>query len=117
MKKDKEIEEASAMEHDYDYETDNYIDEVELEEENDTNSDEFISQIDAVKPKKTRNRGKKVLFSIKDYYDRSIFVIKDFTENEETKFKGSDYVRVLSDMAKFFLADTKDEPDTFKVEV
>lgn len=99
---------------------DNQNDDLEYQEQLDEEleiKEEFISQIDAVKPKKTRNRGKKVLFSIKDYYDRSIFVIKDFTENEDTKFKGSDYVRILSDMAKFFLDNKQEETDTYKVEV
>jgi hypothetical protein len=95
-----------------------YEEDVQYNIDDDTDiQEEFISQIDAVKPKKTRSRGKKVLFSAKDYYDCSMFVIKDFTENEESKFKGSDYVRVLSDMAKFFLANSQEETDTYKVEV
>lgn len=76
--------------------------------------DQIDNVVPAVPPKP---KVKKKLFTEKMYYDRAMFVINDFVNNEETKFRGSDYVKALNDLQKYFLVDKPIASiDSYKVE-
>jgi len=99
-------------------ETSNSVDFLNYEETIDEEIEEIeeIEQLPIIE-KKRRPRAKKKLFTEKDYYEHSMFVIKDFKENEESKFKGADYVRTLADMSKVFLNKNEEGTDTYKMDI